>query len=127
RGRYPWCLATSTTSRRSFPKGKKKKEESVCVISKGGGKTGMVVIKVASPDRWIRRLSHSLTGFITIAITDATMKDVKNGQAIWNKTGRSAASTIMRKITGPRCGTLKRSWAKVTDRGCEPTFQLAGC
>ena len=27
----------------------------------------MVVIKVASPDRWIRRLSHSLTGFITIA------------------------------------------------------------
>src|ERR1039457_5289743 len=28
RGRYPLCLATSTTSRRSFPKGKKKKEES---------------------------------------------------------------------------------------------------
>src|ERR1019366_1515829 len=127
RGRYPWCLATSTTSRRSFPKGKKKKEESVCVISKGGGKTGMVVIKVASPDRWIRRLSHSLTGFITIANTDATMKDVKNGQAIWNKTGRSAASKIMRKMKGPR-GILNRSWAKVIDRrDAEPTFQLEGC
>jgi hypothetical protein len=34
-------------------------------------------------------LSNSLAGFITMAIAEARMNDVKNGQAICKNTGRS--------------------------------------
>lgn len=54
------------------------------------------------PGRWTRRLSHLFAGLITMARIEARMNEVRKGQAIRNRLGRSDARRIARKIKGPR-------------------------
>src|SRR5690242_6899490 len=52
-------------------------------------------------------------GFITTARIDARMNAVRNGLAICNKKGRSAASMMAKKIRGHRCSILEDSCVEV--------------
>ena len=61
-----------------------------------------VVRNVANSSRWTQRLIYLCAGLITMARIDARMNEVRNGQAICNKLGRSDATTTARKIRGPR-------------------------
>jgi hypothetical protein len=85
----------------------------------------MVVKNVATAGLWIRRPSQFLAGFITIARMDANMNGIRNGRAICNKNGRSAASTIARKISAARCGIQNRSPVPVSPPTVVPITLVA--